>query len=78
VRQAAKKKWKKLYDQQKDPERKFFDPGQTQFKGIQIECPVWSHVRKANPRQADGNTKSLIFRRGYLFTDEGTDGRINL
>jgi Dyp-type peroxidase family len=74
VRQAAKKKWQRLYDQQKDPERRFFDPIQTQFKGIQIECPVWSHVRKANPRQADGAVKSLIFRRGYLFIDGGLDG----
>jgi len=77
VQQAAKKKWKKLYNQQKDPERKFFDPRQTQFKGIQLECPVWSHVRKANPRQADGTAKSLIFRRGYLFTDGGIGGIFN-
>ena len=36
VQQVAKKKWKKLYNQQKDPERKFFNPSQTQFKGIQL------------------------------------------
>jgi Dyp-type peroxidase family len=77
VRQAAKKKWQRLYDQQKDPERRFFDPTQRHFKGIQVECPVWSHVRKANPRQADGAVKSLIFRRGYLFIDGGADGTFN-
>jgi Dyp-type peroxidase family len=72
IRQVARRKWKILYDQQKDPERKFFDPAQTQFKRIQLECPIWSHVRKANPRQADGASKSLIFRRGYLFIEGGT------
>ena len=77
VQQAAKKKWKKLYDQQKDPERKFFYSSQTQFKGIQLECPLWSHVRNANPRQDDGTAKSLIFIRGYLFTDGGIDSRFN-
>jgi len=50
---------------------------QPKFKGIQIECPVWSHVRKANSRQADGTAKSLIFWRGYLFTDGGIYGRFN-
>ena len=75
TRHVAKKKWKKLYDQQKDPERKLFDPTETQFKGIQLECPIWSHVRKANPRQADGAAKSFIFRRGYLYVEGDTDGR---
>ena len=74
IRQVAKRKWEMLYEQQKDPERKFFDTTQTQFKGIQMECPVWSHVRKSNPRQADGAAKSLIFRRGYIFIDGGTTG----
>jgi Dyp-type peroxidase family len=66
---TATKKWKKLYNQQKFPETRFYDPAQTQFRGIQLECPVWSHVRKANPRQADGAAKILIFRRGYLFIE---------
>ena len=61
VQQAAKKKWKKLYDQQKDPERKFFDSSQTQFKGIQLECPLWSHLRNANPRQDDGTCQKPDF-----------------
>jgi Dyp-type peroxidase family len=75
IRQTAKRKWKILYDQQKDPERKFFNSTQTQFKSIQLECPIWSHVRKANPRQADGAAKSLIFRRGYLFIEGSTNSR---
>jgi deferrochelatase/peroxidase EfeB len=34
-------------------------------------------ARQPNPRQGDGTTKTLIFRRGYLFTDGDIDGRIN-
>ena len=75
TRNAAVRKWKKLYDQQKDPEVKFYDPARTQFRNIQVECPVWSHVRKANPRQADGVANILIFRRGYVFIDDGENGK---
>jgi Dyp-type peroxidase family len=74
IRRVAMKNWKILYDQQKTPDRRFFDPSQTQYKGIQLECPVWSHVRKANPRQADGAAKALIFRRGYLFVENRSNG----
>ena len=74
VREKAKKLWKRLYDEQKDPENKFFDPNLRQYKDIQIQCPVWSHVRKSNPRQADGAARSLIFRRGYLYIEGGQKG----
>jgi Dyp-type peroxidase family len=74
VRNQAKKQWKKLYDEQKDPDRKFFDPNRGQYRNIQLQCPVWSHVRKSNPRQADGAARSLIFRRGYLFLEGGSNG----
>ena len=77
VRRRAMAKWKNLYNQQKFPDTKFYDPTQTQFRGIQLECPVWSHVRKANPRQADGAANILIFRRGYLFTEDGANGKSN-
>jgi deferrochelatase/peroxidase EfeB len=76
TREHARKQWKKLYDEQKDPDRKFFDPTQKQYKDIQFECPVWSHVRKSNPRQADGAGRSLIFRRGYLFIEGGLNGML--
>jgi len=75
IRRAATKKWKNLYNQQKFPDTKFYDPAQTQFKRIQLDCPVWSHVRKANPRQADGAANILIFRRGYLFTQDDLNGK---
>lgn len=74
VKERATKRWKKLYDEQKDPDRNFFDPRQRQYKNIQFECPVWSHVRKSNPRRADGAARSLIFRRGYLFMEGGLNG----
>ena len=78
VRERALKKWRRLYKVQQNPETKFFDNNNTQFKNIQLECPVWSHVRKANPRQADGAPKRLIFRRGYLYIEGGElNGRSN-
>ena len=77
VRRIAVKRWKKLYDIQKNPEEKFFDTSETRYKSIQLECPVWSHVRKANPRQADGEAKRLIFRRGYLFVEGGANAKFN-
>ena len=60
---------KALYNEQKDPDRKFFDPHRRQYKNIWLQCPVWSHVRRSNPRQADGAARSLIFRRGYLYIE---------
>lgn len=75
TRESAIKKWKKLYKEQQHPEKRFFDSNQPQYRNIQLECPTWSHVRKANPRQADGAAKSLIFRRGYLYIDAGLNGK---
>lgn len=74
IREPAMKKWKTLYKLQQDPERRFFDSNVQSFKNIQNECPVWSHVRKANPRQAEGAAKSLIYRRGYLYIDSCSHG----
>ena len=76
IRDRALKEWKNYYDKQKDPQAKFFDDSQIQYRRIQIECPVWSHVRKANPRGADGEARRLIFRRGYLYSEGGHDGKI--
>lgn len=74
LREQAKKRWKRLYNEQKDPDRKFFDPRLSQYKEIQVQCPIWSHVRKSNPREADGAARSLIFRRGYLFMEDSLNG----
>ena len=52
IRNQAHQVWKKLYDEQKDPDKKFLDPKQQQYRNIQIGCPVWSHVRKSNPRES--------------------------
>lgn len=75
VRSGAIKKWKILYNKQKSPDTRFYDPAQSQFRGIQLECPVWSHVRKANPRQLDGAANIRIFRRGYLYNDDSVNGK---
>jgi Dyp-type peroxidase family len=74
VREQAIRKWKKLYQEQKDPDTKFFEAKQSRYKEIQLECPVWSHVRKSNPRQADGAARALIFRRGYLYSEGSLSG----
>jgi Dyp-type peroxidase family len=70
IRLPAIKRWKKLYKEQQDPRKKFFEN-----RNIRLECPVWSHVRKANPRGADGVASSLIFRRGYPYIDTDFEGR---
>ena len=75
IRESAFKKWKTFYEEQQDPEKKFFDSNQPRYRNIQLECPIWSHVRKANPRQADRAAKSLIFRRGYPYIDAGLNGK---
>ncbi len=74
IRNRARSTWKKLYDEQKDPDRKFFDPNQRQYRNIQIQCPVGCHVRKSNPRQSQGVPRSLIYRRGYLYIEGGGTG----
>ncbi len=76
IRDSAIKRWKTLYKEQQNPEKRFFDSNQPRYRNIQLECPIWSHVRKTNPRQADGAAKSLIFRRGYLYIDAGLNRKV--
>jgi Dyp-type peroxidase family len=75
IRKIAIGKLKKLLAEQNDPEKNLFDSKNPRLKGIQLECPVWSHVRKTNPRGADGAPKKIIFRRGYLFIEDNLNGR---
>jgi Dyp-type peroxidase family len=70
TRNVAKSKLKKLLDLQRDPQKGLFDSKDPRLKNISLECPIWSHVRKANPRGADGAERSIIFRRGYLFMED--------
>jgi hypothetical protein len=77
IREQAFKEWKNLYDKQKDPEENFFDGFRFHYKNIQLECPIWSHVRMANPRKALEGLKRLIFRRGYLYMEGGSNGRFS-
>ena len=68
VSKPARSRLNKLLKQQEDPSRPFYNNSDPKYKNIQLECPVWSHVRKSNPRGADGATRK-IFRRGYLFME---------
>jgi Dyp-type peroxidase family len=70
VREAASSRLKKLLDDQADPVKPFYSSSDLKYKNIRLECPVWSHVRKANPRGADGALSKVIFRRGFLFMDD--------
>ena len=76
VRNSALKRWKELFREQLDPEKRLFDGLDPKYKDIQLECPVWSHVRKANPRQVDGTPTRLIFRRGYLYMEPDLNSKI--
>jgi len=70
VSKAARSRLKKLLEEQKDPSKPFYNSSDPRYRNIPLECPVWSHVRKANPRGADGEAKRIIFRRGYLFMED--------
>jgi Dyp-type peroxidase family len=70
VSKAARSRLKKLLEEQEDPSRPFYSSSDPRHKNIRLECPVWSHVRKANPRGEDGEAKRIIFRRGYLFMED--------
>jgi Dyp-type peroxidase family len=69
IRTAAINELKDLLSPQRDPKTKLFDPSNPKTLGIIDSCPIWSHARKANPRQADGTPFRSIYRRGYLFSD---------
>ena len=75
IQKKAFKKWKKYFSQQTSPSINFFDVNNSKFKNIQMQCPVWSHVRKVNPRGVDGAPRIIIFRRGYPYMENGLNGK---
>ena len=78
VRNKARKQWKKLYDEQNDPDKRFFDPHNTQYRNIQ---PAVSGLVSCSQIQSENKlivaARSLIFRRGYLFSEGGQSGVFN-
>lgn len=70
ISKAAQSRLRLLLKKQRDPSASFYNRSDPQHKNILLECPVWSHVRKANPRGADGQARKYIFRRGYLFMED--------
>jgi Dyp-type peroxidase family len=77
VRKTALAKLKKLLDEQYDLDR-VFGSNDPRFKNIQVKCPIWSHIRKANPRGEGGvGGNKKIFRRGYLFMESSLDSRVS-
>jgi Dyp-type peroxidase family len=77
VRKTAIQRLRNLLDKQSDPEKRFFDSTDPMYNNIHLECPVWSHVRKANPRGVGNIGKKIIFRRGYLFMDNSLIGKVS-
>jgi Dyp-type peroxidase, C-terminal len=72
----------RLFDH-KNPSDPNSDP---KYGKISLRCPVWSHVRKANPRMEDAlrlgdNKKDYhqkhIFRRGYPYMENGPNGKVH-
>ena len=75
VRDSARKRLQNLVKEQGDPEKELYT--EPASNNISIECPVWSHVRKSNPRGEDGAPKKIIFRRGYLFMTDAVNGVVS-
>jgi Dyp-type peroxidase family len=70
VRKIALSRLKMLIEEQRNPYTPFFNGTDPKYKNIQLDCPVWSHVRKSNPRISDDRYTKIIFRRGYLFMED--------
>ena len=70
ISSASKSRLRKLLEEQRDPYKPLFSTTESKRHNIKLECPIWSHVRKANPRGADGAQAKIIFRRGYLFMED--------
>ena len=60
----------------KDAGFKTLDAFKEKVKEIEARVPAWSHVRKVNPRGADGTDPRIIFRRGYPFMESTVDNKL--
>jgi Dyp-type peroxidase family len=65
----AKRRLKELLDPQRNPFTTLSRGEIVNSDRIKVMCPVWSHARKSNPREADDSPSKVIFRRGYLYSD---------
>jgi Dyp-type peroxidase family len=71
---------KKLLEPQRDPTTSFYD--NSKFRD---NVAAWSHVRKANPRgefemkddKSYTGSERIIFRRGYLFVENESSGKVH-
>lgn len=71
IHEHAIKRVAGLLEKQRDPKISFFDPYDARYFRISKSCPSSSHVRMANPRERKPHKQQeLIFRRGYLYTEE--------
>lgn len=70
ISKAAKARLKILLEGQKNHSSSVYTSSDPKYRNIRVECPVWSHARKANPRGSDGQARRYIFRRGYLFMED--------
>ena len=73
----ALKQLAELMKKQSNPTEAFY-----KIDSINNSVPVWSHVRKANPRDFDDPNRDkkedrIIFRRGYLYTESGPNDKVS-
>ena len=66
IQEQARHRLSKLTNEQRNPTVRFLNRYNPAFPRIYKDCPVSSHVRKANPRTGIKLEESIIFRRGYL------------
>ena len=70
IRTRAIRRLTRLTYEQRDPEKRLFDPYDPRYLRIYNNCPINSHVRKVNPRKRNSRGEGLIFRRGYVYSQE--------
>jgi Dyp-type peroxidase family len=70
VQTQAKNRLSRLFDQQRDPTKNFFDAFDIRYLNINKDCPISSHARRVNPRDTKGREERLIFRRSCLYMEE--------
>ena len=69
IRNEAKVRLSKLFNEQRNPSKNFFDSFDIRYQNINKKCPESSHARKTNSRKSTG-PEHLIFRRGCLYMEE--------
>lgn len=73
VKADAEQERERYFESQNDPSRLVFgvETGVMVVGDTVKGCPVWSHIRRANPRLPDSGITRIIYRRGCPFIEDG-------